>query len=236
MTREAIKEKTKMKVAIEVKCGETKRQLKESSQKLEELKKENEDAKRELEEKEEELGFLRKQEQQQSVNEFLRSVITNKEAEISHLDQEATRVEQELSRARDDHLSMAAKHVKELCEERDRIKKDLDKKENEYHFLCLHKQSENNNTKLRAAIERKETEINRLCYHMTANENDLSVAQEEHKELHQHFRQTTAELVEKYEQVRELERTRADLERERNRVDTKLMRVIAKSEVRPYTS
>ena len=231
MTREAIKEGEKKKVTIEIKRAETKRQLKESSQKLKELNKEKEDTKRELEEEKDELFYLRKREQQQNGNEVLRSTITEKEAEISHLEQEATRVEWELSRARDGQLSMAAKCVKELSEETDRIKKDLDKKEHVLHFLRQLEQSEHYDAKFRATIERKETEIDRLCGHLTAVNNDLSVAQKEHGELQQHFQQTSEELVEKVEQVRELERTRSDLERERCQVDTKLMIVIANSEV-----
>ena len=233
VTKDAIRKETKKKVAIETKRVERKHQLKESSQKLEELSMKWENTKRELEEKEEELSFLQMQEQHQSNNEVLRCIIADQEAEISHLVQKVTRVEREVTQARDAQLSMAAKRVEELREERDQIKKDLENKKTVLYFLRLQlqEQSQKNSVKLRATIERKEAEIDLLRGHMIDIERDLIIAQEEHEELRQHLRQTTVELVEQSEQVRTLERTRADLERERSRVDTKLKIEIAKSEV-----
>ena len=231
VTKDAIKKETKKKIAIETKRVETKHQLKQSSQQLKQLSKERENTKRELEEKQEELDFLRRQEEQQRGNDFLMSIIADKEVEISRLEQEATRVERELSQARDDHVSLATKHVEELSEEREKIKKDMDKKEMEHGFLRQQEQSQKNNTRLKATIERKEAEIHRLCSHMIGIVNDFSVVRKEHEELRQNLRQTTAKLAVQSELVRELDRTRVDLESERNIVDTKLKMEIAKSEV-----
>ena len=66
---------------------------------------------------------------------------------------------------------------------------------------------------------------------MVEVERELKCAKEEHEQLCQCFKQTTVELVEQCEQVRGLERNRAELERERSQVDTKLKIEIAKSEV-----
>ena len=149
-------------------------------------------------------------EQQQSGNEFLMSIIADKEVEISRLEQEATRVERELSQARDDHVSLAAKHVEELSEERDKIKKDVDKKEMELGFLQQQEQSQKDNTRLKATIERKEAEVDRLRSHMIGIVNDFSVARKEHEELRRNLRQTTTKLAVQSELVRKLDRTQIE--------------------------
>ena len=101
----------------------------------------------------------------------------------------------------------------------------------ELGFLRQQEQSQKNNTRLKATIEHKEAEVDRLRGHMIGIVNNLSIARKEHEELCRNLRQTTAKLEVQSELVRELDRTRVDLESERNIVDTKLKIEIAKSEV-----
>ena len=141
-TKEAVKMGRKKKAVIEKKRTETKLKLKKSSEKLKELNRERDNTKRELEEKEEELALLLLQEQLQSSDVSYQSVIADKKAEIQELEHEVTRVEWELSQARDAQVTTMTKHVEELSEQRDQMKTDLDKKEKELHLFRLQEQSE----------------------------------------------------------------------------------------------
>ena len=223
-TKEAIKIGRKKKAIIEKKRVDTKHQLKESSKKLKELIRERDDTKRELEEKEEELALLQLVGPQQVDAKTIQSAIADKKEEIQELEHEVMRVERELSQARD---AQATK----MTEQRDQIKRDLDKKEKELHLFRMQAESQKNNTKWQAIIERKEAEVGQLRSHMTKVERDLSRAKEEHKKFREQLHHTTQELAENCEQVRGLEKSRAELERERSRVDTKLKIEIAESEV-----
>ena len=121
--------------------------------------------------------------------------------------------------------------MEELSEQRDQIKAEIEKKEKELEFFRRIACNQKNDEKLRAIIKRKEDEVSRLRCHMTEVEEDLSRTQEEHDKFRKQLKQTTVELVQNCEHVRGLEKSRAELEGERSRVDTKLKMEIAKSEV-----
>ena len=178
----------------------------------------------ELEEKEEELALLQLGGQQQIDDESIQSAIADKKEEIQDLKHEVTRVERELSQARD-------AQVARMTEQRDQIKEDLEKKEKELHLFHLQAQSQKDNMKWQGIIERKEAEVGRLRSHMNEVKGDLCRAKEEHVQFLEQLRRATAQLTENCERVRLLEKSRAGLERERSQVDTKLKMEIAKSEV-----
>ena len=223
-TKEAIKTERKKKAMTEKTRLDTKHQLKESSARLKELTRDRDDTKRELEEKEEELALLQLGGRQQIDDESIQSAIADKKEEIQELKHDVTRVERELSQARD-------AQVARMTEQRDQVKKDLEKKEKELHLFRLQAQSQKGNMKWRGIIERKEAEVGRLRSHMNEVEGDLCRAKEEHVQFLDQLRRATAQLTENCEQVRLLEKSRAELERERSQVDTKLKMEIAKSEV-----
>ena len=133
-------------------------------------------------------------------------------------------MERELSQARD-------AQVARMTEQRDQIRKDLNKKEKELHLFRLQAQSQKDTMKWQGIIERKEAEVDRLHSHMNEVEGDLCQAKGEHVQFLEQLRRATAQLTEKSERVRILEKSRAELERERSRVDTKLKMEIAHSEV-----
>ena len=191
---------------------------------LKELTRDRDDTKSELEEKEEELTLLQLGGQQQIDNESIQSAIADKKEEIQELKHEVTRVEKELSQARD-------VQVARMTDQRDQIKKDLKKKEKELHLFRMQARSQKDSMKWQGIIERKEAEVGRLCSHMIEVEGDLCQAKEEHAQFIEQLRQATVQLTENCERVRVLEKSRAELERERSRVDTKLKMEIAHSEV-----
>ena len=206
----------------------TKQQLMECSQKLKELTRERDDTRRELEEKEEELAILQLGEQQQIDDE---SIISEKKEEIEELVCDVANIERQIIKARDTQEMTIAERMEELSEQRDQIKAEIEKKEKELEIFHRKARNQMNNEKLRAFIMRKEAEVGQLHSHMTEVEEDLSRTQEEHDKFRKQLKQTTVELVENCEQVRGLEKSCTELERERSRVDTKLKMEIAKSEV-----
>ena len=226
-TNKAIKVGRKKKAMIAKKRIDTKRQLKESSMKMKKLSRARDSTKKMLEEKEEELALLLQGQHQSSIQ----SIIEDREAEIQELEHEVSRMEQKLSLARDAQVTTMTKHVEELSEKRDLIKKDLEKKEKELDLFRSQAQSQKNNAKWRQIIERKEAEVSQQRNHMTEVERELTNAKEEHKKLCDLLHETTVVLSEQCEQVRGLERSRAALERQWSRVDTKLKMEIAESKV-----
>ena len=191
---------------------------------LKELTRDRDDTKRELEEKEEELTLLQLGGQQQIDNESIQSAIADKKEEIQESKHEVTRVEKELSQARD-------VQVARMTDQRDQTKKDLEKKEKELHLFRMQARSQKDSMKWQGIIERKEAEVGQLRSHMIEVEGDLCQAKEEHAQFIEQLRQATVQLTENCERVRVLEKSRAELERERSRVDTKLKMEIAHSEV-----
>ena len=230
-TTEDIKIGRKKKAMTENKRISKKRQLMECSEKLKELTKERDDTRRELEEKEEELTILQladNGEQEQIDDE---SIVSEKKEEIKKLDRDVAIVERQIIKARDDQIVTITERVEELSEQRDQIKAEIEKKEKELKIFHRKACNQMNDENLKAFIKRKEAEVSRLRCHMTEVEEDLSRTQEEHDKFRKQLKQTTVELVENCEHVRALEKSRAELERERSRVDTKLKMEIAKSEV-----
>ena len=205
----------------------TKQQLMECSEKLKELTRERDDTRRELEEKEEELAILQHAdngEQEQIDDESIKE-------EIKKLERDVAIVERQVIKARDTQVMTITERMEELSEQRDQIKEEIEQKEKELEIFRRKACNQKNGENLRAFIKRKEAEVSRLCCHMTEVEEDLSRTQEEHDKFRKQLKQTTVELVKNYEHVRGLEKSRAELERERSRVDTKLKMEIAKSEV-----
>ena len=133
-------------------------------------------------------------------------------------------MERKLSKARETQVAR-------MTEQRDQIKKDLEKKEKELYIFHLQAQSQKDSMKWRGIIERKEAEVGRLRSHFNEVEGDLCRAKEEHVQFLEQLRRSTAQLTEDCERVRLLEKSRAELERERSQVDTKLKMEIAHSEV-----
>ena len=230
-TTEDIKIGRKKKAVTENKRISKKLQLMECSEKLKELTRERDDTRRELEEKEEELAILQladNGEQEQIDDE---SIISEKKEEIKKLEHDVAIVERQIINARDDQVVTIIERVEELSEQRDQIKAEIEKKEKELKIFRRKACNQMNDENLRAFIKRKEAEIGRLRCHMTEVEEDLSRTQEEHDKFRKQLKRTTVELVENCEHVRGLEKSRAELERERSLVDTKLKMEFAKSEV-----
>ena len=227
-TKEDIKIGRKKKATTENKRISTKQQVTECSEKLKVLTRERDKTKRELEEKEEELAILQLGEQQQIDDE---SIISEKKEEIEELVCDVANVERQIMKARDTQEMTIAERMEELSEQRDQIKAEIEKKERELEIFRRKARNQMNNEKLRAFIKRKEAEVGQLRCHMTEVEEDLSQTKEEHDKFRKQLKQMTVELVENSEHVRGLEKSRAELERERSQVDTKLKMEIAKSEV-----
>ena len=205
-TKEAIRIERKRKAVF----GMNK---KKNSERLEQLTRERDETKRELEEREEELAVLLFEEQQKTDKESVQFAIANKKEEIQELEHEMTRVEEELSQARDALVTT-------MTEEKDQMKRLFEKKEWELHVLRLQTRSQKNAAKLQAVIERKEAEVGRLSSHMTEVEKDLNCIMAEHNEYCGQL-QKTRELV-------GLKKSRAELEKERTQVDAILKRETAK--------
>ena len=141
-------------------------------------------------------------------------------------------------------LCESSKKTEKLIKERDETKKQLELKEQELHFLHRHqedsaklqirmvvaekeaelqKRHQKDNADLRVVIAAKEAEIKFLNEKLSEVERELISERKKNEELHERLQQTTADLAEQCERVRWLERSRAELERERRRVDTRIM-------------
>ena len=193
---------------------DTKYQLKESSVRLKELTRVRDDTKRELEEKEEELALLQHVGHQQIDVE----IIFSHKKIILELEQDVAGVETQLIQAKDALMTTMDKYIEEFSEERAQLKTDIEKREKELDIFRRAAHNKKNDARLMALIERKEAEVSKLRSHMTEVEIDLSHSKEE--------REKFCELV------RGLEKSRAELERERSRVDTELKKEIAERVVR----
>ena len=228
-TKEAIKVGRKNKAAIHRKRLDTKQQLMDSSEKLKKLTRERDDTKRELEEKEEELALLQYGEQRQIDDE---RIISNKKEEIQELEQDVAIVERQLIEAKDAQVTTMTERIEELSKQRDQIKTEIEKREKELVIFRRKAHNQKNDAKLRAFIERKEAEVGRLRSHMTEVEEDLSRTKEQRSKFREQLLQVSLDFAENCERVRGLEKSRAELERDRSLVDTKLKMEIAESEVR----
>ena len=80
-------------------------------------------------------------------------------------------------------------------------------------------------------IAEKEAEIRLLKEHTSVENHELITERAKIEKLHEQLRQRSEVLAKQCERVRELERSRAELERERRQVDTRIMLEIAKREV-----
>ena len=92
------------------------------------------------------------------------------------------------------------------------------------------------NARLLTIIASKEMEIKDLNKRLTQVEHELILEKVKSDELCEQLRQTTAELVEQCKRVRGLERSRAELDRERSLVDTRILIEIARNEVLSHFS
>ena len=227
-TKEAIKIGRKNKAAIHRKRLDTKQQLTDSSEKLKKLTRERDDTKVELEEKEEELALLQYGEQQQIDDE---RIISDKKEEIRELEQDVARVESQLIEAKDAQVTTMTERIEELSEQRDQIRTEIEKREKELEIFRRKAHNQKNDSRLSAFIERKEAEVGRLRSHMTEVEEDLSRTMEQHIKFREQLLQVSLDFAENCERVRGLEKSQAELERDRSRVDTKLKMEIAESEV-----
>lgn len=212
-TRVAIKMESKKvacikEVRVEIKCW-----LIESSEKLKELTGKRDEAKSRLEHNKQVLKYLPVQEQWQSDEDDLNSVIAEKMDEIEKLHQEVSKFKMELMQAQHSvGLTSISKQMEELGEVRDKTTISED-------------------AELRAVIERQKAEIMQLHSNVADLEGELSNAKEKHKQHEKQLRQTTQDLIEKSERVRDLKETQADLERQRRQVDTMLKADIARNKV-----
>ena len=130
-----------------------------------------------------------------------------------------------------DKLCESSKKTEKLRKERDETRKQLELKEKELHFLCQQERHQRYNADLRVVIAEKETEIRLLKEKLSEVERDLISERVKNEELRERLQQTTADLAEQCERVRGLERSRAELERERRRVDTRIIIETARREV-----
>ena len=132
-----------------------------------------------------------------------------------------------------DQLCESSRKTKKLRKERDETRKQLELKEQELHFLRQEErhQRESAELQIQAVIREKEAEIRFLKEKLAQMERELSSEREKNDGLCERLQQSTAELAKQCERVRGLERSRAELERERRRVDTRMIFEIARREV-----
>ena len=121
--------------------------------------------------------------------------------------------------------------TEKLRKERDETRKQLELKEQELHFLRQQERHQRDNADLRVVIAEKETEIRLLKDKLSEVERELISERGKNEELRERLQQTTADLAEQCERVRGLERSRAELERERRQVDTRIMLETARRKV-----
>ena len=157
-----------------------------------------------------------------------------------------------------DKLCESSRKIKKLRKERDETRKQLELKEQELYFLHqlerrqedsakLHIQTaiaekeaelrlllerhQRDNADLRVVIAEKEAEIRFLREELSEVERELISERDKNDKLRERLQKTTADLAEQCERVRGLERSRAELERERMRVDTRIIIETARREV-----
>ena len=130
-----------------------------------------------------------------------------------------------------DKLCESSRKTKKLKKDRDETRKQLKLKEQELHFLRQQERHQRDNADLRVVIAEKETEIRLLKEKLSEMEHELISERGRNEELRERLQQSTADLAEQCERVRGLERSRAELERERRRVDTRIIIETARREV-----
>ena len=130
-----------------------------------------------------------------------------------------------------DKLCESSRKTKKLKKDRDETRKQLKLKEQELHFLRQQERHQRDNADLRVVIAEKETEIRLLKEKLSEMEHELISERGRNEELCERLQQSTADLAEQCERVRGLERSRAELERERRRVDTRIIIETARREV-----
>ena len=132
-----------------------------------------------------------------------------------------------------DKLCESSRKTKKLRKERDETRKQLELKELELHFIHQQERYQKDKAQLqiRAVIAEKDAEIRFLKEKLAEVEHELISERGKNEELRERLQQTTADLAEQCERVRGLERSRAELERERRRVDTRIMLETARREV-----
>ena len=130
-----------------------------------------------------------------------------------------------------DKLSESSRKTSNLRKERDETRKQLELKEQELHFLRQKERHQRDNLDLRVVIAEKETEIRYLKAHTLVKDHEMILERGKHEELRKRLKRTTVDLAKQFERVRKLERSRAELERERRRVDTRIMLETARREV-----
>ena len=174
----------------------------------------------------------------------LASRIQQMTQEVEVHDNELTTIEDLLDRSRKEKTFARSKHIcgknnlttacnktKRLLHERREVKQQLKLKEKELQYLQFLQKQQEENEDLRAIIEAKEAEIMLLRESLDGLRQKLESSREEANSLREQLCQSTIELAEKSADVRQLERTRADLmtilESERKRVDQLLMQSAA---------
>ena len=133
-------------------------------------------------------------------------------------------------------LCESSRKTKKLRKERDETRKQLELKEQELHFLCQQERHQRDNADLRVVIAEKETEIRLLKEKLSEVERELISERGKNEELRERLQQTTVDLAKQCERARGLERCRAELERERRRMDTKIIIETARREVASHDS
>ena len=179
-----------------------------------------------------------------SMDHQLASRIQQITQELRVHDNELTIIKDLLDRSRKEKAFARSKHVhdknnlmtvhnktKRFMHERREVRQQLKLKEKELQYLQFLQKQQEKNEDLRAIIEAKEAEIMLLRESLDGLMLKLESSQEEAKSLREQLHPSTIELAEKSAEVRQLERTRADLmtilESERRRVDQLLMQSAA---------
>ena len=132
-----------------------------------------------------------------------------------------------------DQLCESSRRTKKLRKDRDETSKQLELKELELHFLRQQERHQRDKAQLqiRAVIAEKDAEIRFLKEKLAEVERELISEREKNEELRERLQKTTADLAKQCERVRGLERSRGELERERRRVDTRIIIETARREV-----
>ena len=135
-----------------------------------------------------------------------------------------------------DQLCESSGKIKKLKRKRDEAARKLEFREKELEIFHLKQDTIKSSftakeANLLTVIAGKKMEIRDLTEKLTRVEHELRLEKVNIEELREQLRQTTAKLVEQYKRVRGLERSRAELERERSRVDTRILIEIARNKV-----
>ena len=135
-------------------------------------------------------------------------------------------------------LTVSHTKSRKLLEKAVEVRRQLQEKQQELHYLQLLQEQKEENEELKAIIERKVAEVRQLREILQVVEKELQNAKDKNRELREQLQQTATELVDKSARLQELERVRvelrADLEYQRRWIDQLLIQSAASTSRETY--